>query len=73
MFQQVGGLILGVNKGKLVHSELVHPILKYRFYPNDSCQSSFKFNVALACVCSFNTVVHVDIHLDKLVVKGSGR
>jgi hypothetical protein len=46
MLQLMCGLILGKNKEDLVHSEIVPSVLKYRFYLDESCQSSFKFNVA---------------------------
>ena len=47
MLQLAGGLNLGKNKEDM-HSELVPPILKYRFYLDESWQFSFKFSVALA-------------------------
>jgi hypothetical protein len=31
-----------------MYSDLILPVLKYRFYPGESCQSSFKVSVALA-------------------------
>jgi hypothetical protein len=48
MYQLVDGLILGKDMEDLVHNDLVPLILKYKFYPSESCQSSFKISVALA-------------------------